>query len=209
VSRERLRELGLAKQGALSHGHRMDVAVACDARAVNADVTVGPDGTVNGLNVSMHIDPALAAHPIAHPGAYARFVGSLDGASFTVNYLRVITLISVIPSVPAIVPGVIPASHGKPTSLVTDAMNVHVHEVTRDGWNVICVCSDGDGTCVHKTGKGYDLLADPMLTICASLCTGNRRSARRSQSPAPMLVTAVTLTTRVSACATWASTGKG
>jgi hypothetical protein len=25
--------------------------VACDAMAVNADVTVGPDGTVNGLNV--------------------------------------------------------------------------------------------------------------------------------------------------------------
>jgi hypothetical protein len=45
-SRRRLRELALANLRGLQHKQRMEVAVACDAMAVNADVTVGPDGTV-------------------------------------------------------------------------------------------------------------------------------------------------------------------
>jgi hypothetical protein len=61
-SRRHLRELALANLRELPHEQRMEVAVACDAMAFNADVTVGPDGTVNGLSVPMHIDPALAAH---------------------------------------------------------------------------------------------------------------------------------------------------
>jgi hypothetical protein len=74
--------------------------VACDAMAVNADVTVGPDGTVNGLNAPIHIDSALAAQLIAAPDAYARCVGGFDGESLTVNYLHVFALISVEPGVP-------------------------------------------------------------------------------------------------------------
>jgi hypothetical protein len=51
----------------------------------------------------MHIDPALAAQLIMDPDAYARLVGGLDGASFTVNYLHVMSRISVVPGVPTIV----------------------------------------------------------------------------------------------------------
>jgi hypothetical protein len=129
--------------------------------AVNADVTVGPDGTVNGLNVPMHIDSALAAQLVADPDAYAGFVGSLDGASIPVNYLHLMTLISVVPGVPTMVLEVVPAAHGTATSFVTNAMSVHMHEVNRDGGRVICVCSDGDSTSVQKFGESYDVLADP------------------------------------------------
>jgi hypothetical protein len=74
-------ELVLANLRELPHEQRMGVAVACDSMAVHA----GPDGTVNGLNVPMHIDPALAAQLVAGPVAYARFVGGLDGASIPVK----------------------------------------------------------------------------------------------------------------------------
>jgi hypothetical protein len=147
-----LRELALANLRGLQHKQRMEVAVACDAMAVNADVTVGPDGTVNVLNVPMHIDPALAAQLVVDPDAYARFVGGLAGASFTVNYLHVMCLISAVPGVPTMVLEVFPAARGKATSSVTDAMNVHVSELDRDGGHVICVCSDGDSTYVQKLG---------------------------------------------------------
>jgi hypothetical protein len=86
-SRRHLRELALANLRELPHEQRMEVAVACDAMAVNADITVGHDGTVNGLSVPMHIDPALTAHLIADADAYARFVGGLDGASIPVHYV--------------------------------------------------------------------------------------------------------------------------
>jgi hypothetical protein len=56
---------------------------------------------------------------------------------------------------------VIPAAHGKATSFVTDAMNVHVSELNRDGGHVVYVCSDGDSTYVQKLGQSYELLADP------------------------------------------------
>jgi hypothetical protein len=58
ASRRRLRELGLATLGDLRHRQRTAGAGACDAMAVTADLTVGPDGTVSGLNVPTHIDPA-------------------------------------------------------------------------------------------------------------------------------------------------------
>jgi hypothetical protein len=56
---------------------------------------------------------------------------------------------------------VFPAPHGKATSLATEAMSVHVHEVNRDGGRVIRVCSDGDSTYPQKTGERCRLLADP------------------------------------------------
>jgi hypothetical protein len=85
ASRRQLRELALAGSRALSHGQRMKVAVTCDAMAVNADVTVWPDGTVNGLSVPMHRDPALVGQRVADPDASARSVGGVDGTSFTVT----------------------------------------------------------------------------------------------------------------------------
>jgi hypothetical protein len=136
-------ELVLANLRELPHEQRMEVAVACGPLAVHA----GQDGKVNGLNVPMHIDPALAAHLIADPEACARFVGGLDGATIPVNCLHLITVISVVRGVPIIVLEVIRAAHRKATSFVTDAISVHVHEVNRDGGRVICVCSDGDSTC--------------------------------------------------------------
>jgi hypothetical protein len=150
-------ELVLANLRELPHGQRIDVAVACDAMAVHA----WPDGTVNGLNVPMHVDPALAAQRVADPDACARLVGGVDGASIPVNYLHLTTLISVVPGVPTMVLEMIPAAHGTATSFVTEAMSVHVHEVNRDGGRVICACSDCDSTCVQKFGEGYDVLADP------------------------------------------------
>jgi hypothetical protein len=149
-SRRHLRELALANLRGLQHKQRMEVAVACNAIAGNADVTVGPGGTVNGLHVPMHTDPALAAQVIVDPDACARSVGGLAGASFTVNYLRVISLISVVPGVPTTVLEVFPAAAGKATSFVTDAMNIHVSELDRAGGHVVCVCSDGDSTHVQK-----------------------------------------------------------
>jgi hypothetical protein len=138
-------ELALANLRELPQEPRMDVAEACVRMAVHA----GPDGTVNGLNVPLHIDPALAAQLVADPDAYARCVGGLDGASIPVDYLHLITLISVVPGVPTMVLEVIPAAHGTATSFVTDAISVHVHEVNRDGGRVICVRSDGDDTYVQ------------------------------------------------------------
>jgi hypothetical protein len=159
-NRRHLRELALATLRELPRGQRMEVAVACDAMAVHADVTIGPDGTVNGLNVPMHISPAFAAHLMADPEACARFVGGLDRASIPVNYLHLVTVISVVSSVPTMVLEVTPAAHGTATLFVTEAVGVHVHEVNRDGGRVICVCSD-DSTYVQKLGESYDVLADP------------------------------------------------
>jgi hypothetical protein len=91
--------LALANLRELPPEQHMEVAMACDAMAVHSDVTVGPDRTMNGLNVPMHFDPAVAAQLIEDPDAYARIVGGLDGASIPVNYLHLITLISVVPGV--------------------------------------------------------------------------------------------------------------
>jgi hypothetical protein len=53
-----LRVLALAILGDLPLRQRMAVAVDCEAMAVIADLTLGRDGTVSGLNVPTHIDPA-------------------------------------------------------------------------------------------------------------------------------------------------------
>jgi hypothetical protein len=125
----------------------MKGSVACDAIAASSGVSVAEDGTVTGLTVPLKLSADEAWPLLDRRGdAFLRFVGEKAAEDLVASYMHVISLISVVPSVPSIVLMVIPAPHGKVSQNVNDSLLRVATVMQGAGFDVVCVCTDGDST---------------------------------------------------------------
>jgi hypothetical protein len=77
------------------------------------------------------------------------------------GYMHVISFISVVPGVSSMVLMVIPAQHGKATQYVNDSLLRVARVMQGAGFDVDCVCTDGDSTYGANAQQAYAHVQNP------------------------------------------------
>jgi hypothetical protein len=103
---------------------------------------------MSGLKVPLKLPSGGAQSLVVRRGEAFLRSGEENAAEGAIaSYMHVISFTSVVPGVSSMVLMVVPAQHGKATQCVNDSL-IRVARVMREGgFDVECVCTDGDGTC--------------------------------------------------------------
>ena len=141
------------------------------------------EGKVAGLKEAMSVTKEYAEELLSDPAKFALFVADLERQKLIIHALHVLTFVSPVPGVPAIVLRVIPAAHGKATEDITLAIEQAVQMLAKNGITARWVCTDGDSTYVSKLAHAFSLLRD--VTSYDFGCPVHRQAALHSMVPMP------------------------